>query len=139
MGSGTSTAVDTPLNSERQAAFQEIFDISSTYLEHFEFILESQQHSDDPRQVLAVLKANCQTARDQISKLPTKSTKRRKFSSLGGMDEFTVVSNDEIKQKKRALKMIRSKSAEDLTSTFKHKTNSDGPELKRYQRHHGSF
>lgn len=60
--------------------FQELHDICDNYLEHFEFIIESGANTEDPRQVLAVLKANCQTAREQISKLPTKQ--RRRYSSV---------------------------------------------------------
>ena len=60
--------------------FQELHDICDNYLEHFEFIIESGANTEDPRQILAVLKANCQTAREQISKLPTKQ--RRRYSSV---------------------------------------------------------
>ena len=85
MGSHTSTrrlSTESPYEREKQAQFQELYDICTNYLEHFEFIIESQQNTEDPRQLLAVLKANCQTAREQISKLPTKQSDRRRYSSM---------------------------------------------------------
>ena len=85
MGSNSSSAPrlrsDSAADPIKQAQFQELYDIAGNYLEHFEFILESQQNNDDPRQVLKVLKANCHTAREQISKLPSKQN-RRKYSSV---------------------------------------------------------
>eukprot|EP01084_Bolivina_argentea_P142195 249800_1 len=70
------------LSPEKQQQYQELHDICCNYLEHFEFILESNAIVEDPRQVLAVLKSNCQTAREQISKLPTKPSRRRRYSSV---------------------------------------------------------
>merc|ERR1712244_10154 len=81
---------DSNIDPIKQAQFQELYDIAGNYLEHFEFIIESQQHNDDPRQVLKVLKANCQTAREQISKLPSRQNSRRKYSSSSGSN--TIIS-----------------------------------------------
>eukprot|EP01083_Nonionella_stella_P313472 1125451_1 len=65
----------------KKAQIQELQDICSNYLEHFEFILESSAIVKNKREVLMVLKSNCQTARGQISKLPTNPNARRRYSS----------------------------------------------------------
>eukprot|EP01083_Nonionella_stella_P070074 187274_1 len=65
----------------KKAQIQELQDICSNYLEHFEFILESSAIVKNKREVLMVLKSNCQTAREQISKLPTKTSARKYYSS----------------------------------------------------------
>lgn len=84
--------------------FQELHDICDNYLEHFEFIIESGANTEDPRQILAVLKANCQTAREQISKLPTKQ--RRRYSSVN--DSELNINNINIKNSnKRNSKTIK--------------------------------
>merc|ERR1712129_254274 len=53
----------------------------------------------DPRQVLKVLKANCQTAREQISKLPTKQHQRRKFSSSSTAMTISNTNSPKIKNR----------------------------------------
>merc|ERR1719297_270196 len=90
MGSNSSTVrlrSDSNVDPMKQAQWQELYDIAGNYLEHFEFIIESQQNNADPRQVLKVLKANCQTAREQISKLPSKQNSRRRYSSSASQIE----------------------------------------------------
>ena len=97
MGNGTSQRLST-VDPQKQAQFQELHDISCNYLEHFEFIIESGQAAEDPRQVLAVLKANCQTAREQISKLPTKQCQRRRYSSsVSPHSSIDIKKNDDNK------------------------------------------
>lgn len=53
----------------RQQQLQELQDISSDYLVQLESIIDSRAEMEDPRDVIAILKSNLRTAREQIERI----------------------------------------------------------------------
>eukprot|EP01083_Nonionella_stella_P315553 1140180_1 len=75
----TSQTNDAATN-ERQQQLQELHDLSSNYLDHLEQIIDSRHTVDDPRVIISILKHNLKTARAQIGKIHTPSTKHNRIN-----------------------------------------------------------
>ena len=57
----------------RQQQLQELQDISSDYLVQLESIIDSRAEMEDPRDVIAILKSNLRTAREQIERISSQA------------------------------------------------------------------